>query len=237
MTAIVIGSQQLLVPVIFFYIPSVYRYFYEHRPLNNYLPWEVNFIFLFFGAEFLYYWYHRIAHSCRLIWLSHNVHHQPNQITLPVAIQLADILDNLVGLWLMWIPLVFLGFQVNDVMLFNIIRALYQLPLHTTILPRIKFLERYLITPSLHCLHHASNPEYINKNFGGIIVLYDKIFKTFKEEDPTIEIRYGLVHPINSFNPVYITFIEAFSLIRDTVKAKNLKLALKYIINAPGWRP
>jgi sterol desaturase/sphingolipid hydroxylase (fatty acid hydroxylase superfamily) len=195
-----------------------------------------NLVALFVLTEFVYYWYHRAAHRVRLLWGSHSVHHSPEELTFAAAYRLAWT-PLLSGAWLFFLPLVWIGFQPAAV--FGMVSAslLYQFWLHTTLIPRLGPLEWVLNTPSSHRVHHASNPEYLDRNYGGTLIVFDRLFGTYQAEDPAIAIRFGLVHPVNSLNPFVIVFHEFAALLRDVWQASNWRDRLALIFAPPGWQP
>jgi sterol desaturase/sphingolipid hydroxylase (fatty acid hydroxylase superfamily) len=196
---------------------------WSHRlstvPLNH---WQA-FVLLFLGQELCYYGYHRAAHRVRWFWASHAVHHSPNELTLAGALRLGWT-GKLTGTALFFVPLVWLGFSPQVALGCVALNLLYQFWLHTTWIPRLWWpLEAIFNTPSHHRVHHASNPEYLDCNFGGVLIVFDRLFGTCVDERADVPIRYGLSTPLHSFNPVHIALHEWLQLGR----------ALR---QAPGWR-
>lgn len=195
-----------------------------------------NIFLLFVLLEFAYYWYHRAAHRVRLMWGSHSVHHSPEELTLSAAYRL-NWTPLLSGSWPFYLPLVWIGFDPNWV--FGMVSAnlLYQFWLHTTLIPRLGPLEWIFNTPSAHRVHHASNPEYLDRNYGGVLILYDRLFGTYAAERPDVNIRYGLVHPIASRNPFVLVYHEFCAILRDLRQARSWRERLAYVLAPPGWQP
>jgi len=195
-----------------------------------------NVVLLFFLVEFAYYWYHRAAHRVRLLWGSHSVHHSPEELTFSAAYRL-NWTPLLSGAWLFFLPLVWLGF--DPAWVFGMVSAnlLYQFWLHTTLIPRLGPLEWVLNTPSSHRVHHASNPEYLDRNYGGTLIVFDRLFGTYRAEDPAIAIRFGLVHPVNSLNPFVIVFHEFAAVLGDLRRASNWRDRFAHVFAPPGWQP
>ena len=196
--------------------------------------WHVALLFLL--VDFAYYWYHRCAHRVRVMWGSHSAHHSPNEMTLSGAYRLAWT-PILSGSWLFYLPLVWLGFDPAWVFGAVSLNLLYQFWLHTTFIPRLGVLEWVITTPSSHRVHHASNPEYLDRNYGGTLIVWDRLFGTYVPEDPTVAIRYGLVHPNTSRNPFVIVFREFHFLLRDLLEARSWRDRVLYLFAPPGWRP
>jgi sterol desaturase/sphingolipid hydroxylase (fatty acid hydroxylase superfamily) len=196
--------------------------------------WSV--LLLFALLEFAYYWYHRSAHRVRLMWGSHSVHHSPEVLTLSAAYRL-NWTPLLSGNWLFFLPLVWIGFPPTWV--FGMVSAnlLYQFWLHTTLIPRLGPIEWVFNTPSSHRVHHASNPEYIDRNYGGVLILFDRLFGTYAAERPSVPMRFGLVHPVASRNPLVLVFNEFRAILRDIRQARNWRERLGFVFAHPGWRP
>ncbi len=190
---------------------------------------------LFVLEEFAYYWYHRAAHRVRLLWATHSVHHSPDELTLASAYRLAWT-PVLSGSWLFFLPIIWIGY--DPVWVFAMLAAslLYQFWLHSTLIPPLGPLEGILNTPSAHRVHHASNPEYLDRNFGGIVMVFDRLFGTYLPESADVPIRYGLVHPTPSNNPLRIVYGEFLNLIRDVWTAGSWDERWRLILMPPGWQ-
>jgi sterol desaturase/sphingolipid hydroxylase (fatty acid hydroxylase superfamily) len=173
---------------------------------------------LFIGQEFCYYWFHRCSHNVRWLWASHAVHHSPNELNLSAAYRFGWT-GRLAGGTLFFIPLIWLGFPPGAVYATLALNLLYQFWLHTTWIPKLGPLEYVLNTPSHHRVHHAVNPEYLDRNFGGILIVFDRLFGTFAAERADMPCRYGLVAPLYCYNPIRIAFHEWIALGRDLRRA------------------
>jgi sterol desaturase/sphingolipid hydroxylase (fatty acid hydroxylase superfamily) len=195
-----------------------------------------NVVLLFVLLEFAYYWYHRSAHRVRLLWGSHSVHHSPETLTLSAAYRL-NWTPILSGSWLFFLPLVWIGF--DPVWVFGMVSAnlLYQFWLHTTLIPRLGPVEWIFNTPSAHRVHHASNAEYLDRNYGGVLIVFDRLFGTYAVEKAHPPIRFGLVHPVASPNPLVIVYHEFYALLRDVRRARSSRDRLAFILAPPRWRP
>jgi sterol desaturase/sphingolipid hydroxylase (fatty acid hydroxylase superfamily) len=197
-------------------------------PLNEVWSW----VALFLGQEFCYYWMHRADHRVRWLWATHSVHHSPNSLNLSAAYRLGWTVRLSVAP-LFFAPLVLAGFPpvlVGGVLAANLF---YQFWLHATWLPRLGPLEWVLNTPAHHRVHHASNPEYLDANFGGVLIVFDRLFGTFVAERPGVTIRYGLVEPVRSNNPIKIGLHEWRAIFRDIARAKSLRDALSAAFGPP----
>jgi sterol desaturase/sphingolipid hydroxylase (fatty acid hydroxylase superfamily) len=197
--------------------------------------WE-SWVALFFAIEFAYYWLHRFSHEIRWMWAQHSVHHSARQITLSVAYRLGWT-NIIAGPWLFLIPVCWLGFDPLSVALMFAANLLYQFFLHTEAVPKLGMLEAVLNTPSHHRVHHAVNPEFLDRNYGGVLIVWDKLFGTFAKEGDPAQNRYGLVKQIDTLNPVKIAFSEWIALIRDLRSARSIGQAARYAFGKPGWSP
>jgi sterol desaturase/sphingolipid hydroxylase (fatty acid hydroxylase superfamily) len=200
-----------------------------HWPATS--PWTIAVAFVL--VEFTYYWFHRFSHTVRWLWASHAVHHSANVMTLPAAIRLGW--TNLIsGGWLMFLPLILAGFDPRLVVILLAIGLRYQFFLHTEAVPRLGPLEWVLNTPSHHRVHHASNPGLIDKNFGGMVIVFDRLFGTFAAEPKHEALRYGLVHKLTSKNPFVIAFHEWGRMARDIGASASLGGAFKAAFGRPA---
>lgn len=206
---------------------------WSHRlttvPLNT--VWGIAVLFL--GVELAYYWMHRCSHEIRWLWASHVVHHTPEQIHLASAFRLG-VTELFSGTWLFYFPLYWLGLDPVAVSGMLAVNLLYQFWLHTEMVGRLGPLEWILNTPSHHRVHHASNPEYLDRNYGGIVIFWDRLFGTFAAEQPQTPITYGLVHPLGSLNPFKIAFHEWIAMSRDFMRAKTWRARLRQLFGRPA---
>ena len=191
------------------------------------------YVALFFGLEFCYYWYHRAAHEVYLMWASHSTHHSPNEMTLSAAYRLGW-LPFLTFSWLFFLPLVLIGFSPIAVFTMLSINLMYQFWLHTKLIGRLGFLEGIINTPSAHRVHHASNSVYLDKNYGGILMVYDRIFGTYQPEKEDLKIVYGLTHPNYSRNPFVVVFRVWRELLVRIVKTPGLRQKIALLISPPS---
>src|SRR4051812_3413089 len=197
--------------------------------------WE-SWLALFFAVEVAYYWLHRYSHEIRWMWAQHSVHHSAQQITLSTAYRLGWT-QFIAGPWIFLIPLCWIGFDPRAVMLMYAASLLWQFWLHTETVGKLGWLELIFNTPSNHRVHHAVQPEYLDRNYGGVLIVWDKLWGTYAEEQADAPITYGLVHQIHTNNPVKIAFSEWLEMLKDVRSAKNYREAFGYMFRAPGWKP
>ena len=208
---------------------------YAHRltdlPLNNWAQW----LMLFLSHELLYYAYHRSAHRVRWFWATHAVHHSPNDLTLATALRLGWT-GKLAGNAIFFVPLVWVGFSPIAVFATLAVNLLYQFWLHTTWIPKLGPLEWVFNTPSHHRVHHASNPEYLDCNYGGVLIVFDRLFGSFVEERDDITPRYGLTTPLRSYNPLWIAVHEWVRMAQDVIAARSWNDLQRALFAPPAVR-
>lgn len=198
-------------------------------PLDDWRVWLACFV----AVEFVYYWFHRWSHLVRWLWTSHAVHHTANEMTFPAAIRLGWT-GAFSGGWILFTPLVALGFHPVMVSALIAGNLAYQFFLHTEAVGRLGPLEWVLNTPSHHRVHHASNPAYIDRNFGGVVIVFDRMFGTYAEERSGEPLRYGLVHPVTSRNPVTIALHEWGRMVRDVAAARDAAAVWRALFGRPA---
>ncbi|MBL8312008.1 MAG: sterol desaturase family protein [Burkholderiales bacterium] len=191
---------------------------------------------VFIGQEFCYYWFHRASHRVRWFWANHAVHHSPNQLNLSAAYRIG-VLSKFSGTALFFVPLVWLGFSPKLVFQLLQLNLLYQFWIHATWIPKLGWLEHVLNTPSSHRVHHAANLQYLDGNYGGVLIVFDRLFGTYIPERDDLPCRYGLVKPLTDYNLLRIEFAQWGSLLGDVFRAKSLRSAVGYVLMPPGWRP
>ena len=211
----------------------VYTLLYQYRifemPDNIWWAWVI----CFFADDFSWYWFHRSSHKIRFLWASHAVHHSPEVFSLSAGMRVPWT-SNITGNFLFWAWMPLIGITPAMIMLMKAVGVVYQFWLHTEAIDKMpKWFEAIFNTPSHHRVHHATNIEYLDKNHAGTLIIWDKFFGTFQEEEQ--KPVYGLTKKINSSNPVVIAFHEWKNLFSDFKKAKGIKDYANYLFNVPGW--
>jgi sterol desaturase/sphingolipid hydroxylase (fatty acid hydroxylase superfamily) len=209
---------------------------YSHRLFTIALDGWSALALLFIGQEFCYYWLHRGSHRIRWFWADHAVHHSPNELNFAAAYRLGWM-SKLSGTGIFYLPLIWLGFPPDAVIATLSINLLYQFWLHADWIPKLGWLEYVLNTPSHHRVHHAANLDYLDANYGGVLIVFDRLFGTFVAERADLPCRYGLVKPITTYNPLAIAFHEWRAILRDLRTARSLSEVAGYLFGPPGWRP
>jgi len=193
-------------------------------------PWLISFV----GVDFLYYWWHRASHEVNVLWAAHVVHHQSEEYNLAVALRQGILtswtaLPFYLPLAIVGVPPIVWAAQVS-------FSTLYQFWIHTRLVGRLpRALEWALNTPSHHRVHHATNPQYLDKNHGAIFIVWDRLFGTFAEERE--EPRYGLTKPLASFNPLWAQVHYWVDLVRWTRRAPTVRDAIAVWLRGPDWHP
>jgi sterol desaturase/sphingolipid hydroxylase (fatty acid hydroxylase superfamily) len=208
---------------------------WEHRlftvPLNNFAAFAV----LFIGQEFCHYWYHRASHRVRWLWLSHSIHHSTNTFNLSAAYRLSWT-SAYTGGALFFLPLIWLGFPVRVALACLALNLLYQFWLHVTWIPKLGWLEYVINTPSSHRVHHGANLEYLDGNYGGALIIFDRLFGTYIPEREDVQIRYGWVEPIRTNNVFLLQATPWIRLFQDLRQSSSASEVLGLLFKPPGWR-
>lgn len=184
-------------------------------------------------TDFLYYWNHRAEHRIRFFWAYHSVHHSATDFNLTVALRLAWV-ENFI-LWIFYIPMALLGFQPLQILIAIEIVGLYQIWIHNQKIGRLGILESIFNTASNHRVHHGSNRSYIDKNYGGILIVWDRLFGTYQAE--TEKVTYGLTENIQTHNPIKINIVEYLRIINDLQRSQTIKELCLSLFGPPEWNP
>lgn len=215
---------------------GIFLWLYSMRPVDIAMDRWYHWVGLFFGLEFCYYWFHRASHEIRWFWATHAVHHSPGHMNFSAAYRLGWT-GAVTGNAFFFAPLILIGFHPTYVFGMLGLNLLYQFWLHTELIPRLPFLELFLNTPSLHRVHHATNPQYLDTNYGGVLIIFDRLFGTYVAEDDKDPVHYGLITQVGSNNPFRIAFHEWIKILADLRTAKSLRAVVGFLFARPGWRP
>ena len=188
--------------------------------------------------DFLYYCKHRLGHRARWFWAEHVTHHSSEHYNLTTALR-QPWTGPLTGLLITGGPMVFMGFPIETVLAASMVHLIYQLWIHTEAIGKLPApFEAVLVTPSHHRVHHATNPQYLDSNYGGTLIIWDRLFGTFVQEDEADATRYGIVKPLNSHNPVVVAYHGFAALFRDFWRdGFRPDLWAMRALNPPGWSP
>ncbi len=234
-TNISTGTVQQTTGVFFKVIKiGIYAAIYDSIALYHLPNNAWTFIALFILYDIAYYWEHRLAHTVNLFWGGHVVHHQSEDYNLSVALRQTS--TGFIWGFPFFLPMALMGFDPKMLLLVGGLNLLYQFWIHTEHINKLPgWFEWLMNTPSHHRVHHGRNPKYIDKNFAGVFITWDRMFGTFKEEEerPT----YGITTPLRSWNPIYANFSHYIYLLKTTSKSRSIKDTIKILFKKPGWQP
>jgi len=216
------------------FVVGVYAWIFDHYKVTTIPPTLLNWTILFIGIDFFYYWFHRLAHEINVLWGGHVVHHQSEEYNLSVALRQGAF--QKFGSFLFYLPLAFIGFDPVMFIIISQFQTLYQFWIHTKTIHLLpKPIEYIFNTPSHHRVHHGRNPKYIDKNHGGTLIIWDRMFGTFQKEEE--EVVYGITKPLKTWNPLRAQLDFWKDLFADLSKTKKLTDKLKLLFFPPGWFP
>ena len=218
-------------------ILAVTIWVYEYRvftiPMTAWWAW----VLLLFAEDLAYYGFHRFSHERRLWWAAHVNHHSSQHYNLATALR-QSWTGGINGAWVMWLPLSLLGFPPAMILIQKGVSLVYQFWIHTEAVKRMPaWFEAVFNTPSHHRVHHARNPRYLDRNYAGILIIWDKMFGTFQTELDAEPVRYGIVKNLGGFNLLRVAFHEWVGMGKDLLSAKSVREAAGYVFGAPGWSP
>ncbi|WP_240155240.1 sterol desaturase family protein [Chitinophaga sp. Cy-1792] len=214
------------------FIFGAYTVVYQFRFITLDYVWWV-WILCFFADDFSYYWFHRTSHTVRYFWASHVIHHSSESYTLATALR-QTWTGNLTGSFIFWLWMPLAGFTPIMIMTMQAVSLIYQFWIHTEVIHKLWAPVEFIFnTPSHHRVHHGSDLDYLDKNHGGVLIIWDRLFGTFT---PELERpHYGLTSNIHTFNPLRIATHEWTDIFRDLGKSRSVKEVWYYIFGAPGW--
>jgi len=210
----------------------VLNYFFQFKffEIENVIAyWAV----LLLAEDFMYYWLHRIDHYCRFFWAVHVTHHSSEEFNLTVGFR-SSVFQPLYR-FIYFIPLALMGFKGIDIMFMYAATQIFGILVHTQTIKKLGFLEYIIVTPSHHRVHHGSNIQYLDKNMGMLLIIWDKLFGTFQAEDDKDPVKYGLTKNIETYNPLTMVFHEWEAIFNDLKKQTSFKNKLMYVFGPPGW--
>lgn len=210
----------------------VLNYFFQFRffEIQNVIAY---WVVLLLAEDFMYYWLHRIDHYCRFFWAVHVTHHSSEEFNLTVGFR-SSVFQPLYR-FIYFIPLALMGFKGIDIMFMYAATQIFGILVHTQTIKKLGFLEYIIVTPSHHRVHHGSNIQYLDKNMGMLLIIWDKLFGTFQAEDDKDPVKYGLTKNIETYNPLTMVFHEWKAIWNDLKKQTSFKNKLMYVFGPPGW--
>jgi sterol desaturase/sphingolipid hydroxylase (fatty acid hydroxylase superfamily) len=213
-----------------------YPYLLENLALTeikaSWLVWVIAFIVIDFAG----YWNHRLSHHINFFWNQHVIHHSSEEFNLACALR--QSVSNLIGYFpLLLLPAALLGVPAKVIAILAPIHLFAQFWYHTQHIGKMGWLEYIIVTPSQHRVHHAINPEYLDKNLGQVLCIWDRMFGTFQEELPEVPPQYGILKPARTWNPLLINFQHIWRLIKDAWRTKSYWDKARIWFMPTGWRP
>ena len=212
---------------------GLFTYFYNHRvfTLDAGVWWY--WVLLFFADDFSYYWFHRISHRVNYFWASHVVHHSSQHYNLAAALR-QTWTGNATGAFLFWAWMPLVGFHPIWILFMQQISLIYQFWIHTETVQKLPAPVEFIFnTPAHHRVHHGSDLKYLDKNHAGILIIWDRLFGSFQQEEERP--IYGLTKNIESYNPALIAFKTWGELFKKALDSGSFKNGLQYFIKPPGW--
>ena len=237
LTSMSLGLISRFVPLLglgFQYVAYKYVAQYYNLKLLNLEEtwvWVVSFILY----DICYYWMHRMHHEIKIFWATHVVHHHGEEFNLATALRQTS--SGFLWKWVFFLPVFIIGVPPEVYVSVAGVNLIYQFWVHTEHVGRLGFLEYLFITPSNHRIHHAQNDDYLDANYGGVFILWDRIFGTFIDERKDLKPVYGTVKPLKSFNPFWANIEVFYQMILDSYRTKKLKDKVYVWFSPPAWRP
>ncbi len=192
-------------------------------------------IFAFFLYDFCYYWMHRLHHEVKVLWATHVVHHHGEEFNLSTALRQTS--TGFLWKWIFYLPIFMVGIPPEVFVTVAGINLVYQFWVHTEHIPKLGWYEYVFVSPSNHRIHHAQNKHYVDANYGGVFILWDRIFGTYKEEMEELKPIYGTAKPLRSWNPFKANLDIFREMLLDSSRTKSLKDKVGVWFSRPNWRP
>lgn len=213
-----------------------YSWMVEHLAITHVTSGFLTYLICFLALDLSGYWVHRIAHEYNFFWNSHIVHHSSEEYNLACALrQSISVFIRLFTFFLL--PAALLGVPEKVIAVTAPLHLFAQFWYHTRHINKMGFLEKIIVTPSHHRVHHAINPEYIDKNYSQILIIWDKLFGSFQEEKADIPPVYGITRPVQTWNPIKINFQHLWLLFKDAWRTSNFNDKFRIWLMPTGWRP
>ena len=192
-------------------------------------------LFAFVLYDFCYYWHHRLGHERNVLWAAHSVHHQSEDYNLSTALRQTS--TGFVLGWVFYLPMAVLGVPLPVFVTVATVNLLYQFWVHTRHVPKLGWFEWLFVTPSNHRAHHAQNALYMDRNYGGVFIVWDRLFGTFQEEDDAEPVVFGVTTPLQSWNPLWANWQFYGQLLADAQRTERWRDKLRIWFMPTGWRP
>ena len=192
-------------------------------------------LFAFVLYDFCYYWHHRLGHERNVLWAAHSVHHQSEDYNLSTALRQTS--TGFIFGWVFYLPMAVLGVPLLVFVTVATLNLLYQFWVHTRHVPKLGWFEWCFVSPSNHRAHHAQNALYMDRNYGGVFIFWDRLFGTFQEEDDAEPVIFGVTTPLKSWNPLWANWQFYGQLLADARRTQRWRDKLRIWFMPTGWRP
>ena len=208
---------------------------------DHYALWRMDtshwatWVFAFIAYDLCYYWNHRIGHERQIFWASHVAHHQSEEYNLSTALRQTS--TGFLLSWLFYVPLFLMGVPAEAYVTVASANLIYQFWVHTEHVPKLGWFEWVFVTPSNHRVHHAQNDDYMDRNYGGVFILWDRLFGTFQEERDDEPCIFGIRGPLHTFNPLWANLHIYVGMVQDAWRTADWRDRLRVIGSRTGWRP
>ena len=236
-TSISLGLISRYIPLLGLGIQgAAFAYVAQYYNLKLFSPSSVwVWVFAFFLYDFCYYWMHRLHHEVKVLWATHVVHHHGEEFNLSTALRQTS--TGFLWKWIFYLPIFIVGIPPEVFVTVAGINLVYQFWVHTEHIPKLGWYEYIFVSPSNHRIHHAQNKHYVDANYGGVFILWDRLFGTYKEELEELKPIYGTAKPLKSWNPFKANLDIFREMLVDSTRTKYFKDKIKVWFSRPNWRP
>jgi sterol desaturase/sphingolipid hydroxylase (fatty acid hydroxylase superfamily) len=236
-TSISLGLISRYIPLLGLGIQgAAFAYVAQYYNLKLFSPSSIwVWVFAFFLYDFCYYWMHRLHHEVKVLWATHVVHHHGEEFNLSTALRQTS--TGFLWKWIFYLPIFIVGIPPEVFVTVAGINLVYQFWVHTEHIPKLGWYEYVFVSPSNHRIHHAQNKHYVDANYGGVFILWDRLFGTYKEELEELKPIYGTAKPLKSWNPFKANLDIFREMLVDSTRTKSFKDKIKVWFSRPNWRP
>ena len=236
-TSISLGLISRYIPLLGLGIQgAAFAYVAQYYNLKLFSPSSVwVWVFAFFLYDFCYYWMHRLHHEVKVLWATHVVHHHGEEFNLSTALRQTS--TGFLWKWIFYLPIFIVGIPPEIFVTVAGVNLVYQFWVHTEHIPKLGWYEYIFVSPSNHRIHHAQNKHYVDANYGGVFILWDRLFGTYKEELEELKPIYGTAKPLKSWNPFKANLDIFREMLVDSTRTKSFKDKIKVWFSRPNWRP
>ena len=236
-TSISLGLISRYIPLLGLGIQgAAFAYVAQYYNLKLFSPSSLwVWIFAFFLYDFCYYWMHRLHHEVKVLWATHVVHHHGEEFNLSTALRQTS--TGFLWKWIFYLPIFIVGIPPEVFVTVAGVNLVYQFWVHTEHIPKLGWYEYVFVSPSNHRIHHAQNKHYVDANYGGVFILWDRIFGTYKEEMEELKPIYGTAKPLRSWNPFKANLDIFREMLLGSSRTKSFKDKIGVWFSRPNWRP